>query len=57
MTASHIIFLNGTSSAGKTSIARAFQAQASKPYMHLAVDMFFQAVPIRFWESTTCWSD
>ena len=53
MMLSRSIFVNGTSSAGKTSIARAFQAQASEPYMHLAVDMFFQAVPIRFWESTT----
>jgi chloramphenicol 3-O phosphotransferase len=47
-----IVFLNGASSAGKTSIARAFQQFVDVPYMYVAVDLFLQAVPMRYWESS-----
>ncbi len=39
------IILNGTSSSGKSSIARAIQMQASVPYIHLQVDMLLGAIP------------
>ncbi len=38
------ILLNGTSSSGKSSIARAIQKQASVPYIHLEVDMVLRAL-------------
>lgn len=41
----HIIFLNGTSSAGKTSIARILQHQLSEPYLHMALDAFLDMFP------------
>ena len=44
-----IIFLNGTSSVGKTSIAKAFQNLIGMPYMHVSVDIFLNAVPIQYW--------
>lgn len=37
-----IIFLNGTSSSGKTSIALEMKKQAEMPLHHLSVDQFFQ---------------
>jgi chloramphenicol 3-O phosphotransferase len=43
------IILNGTSSSGKSSIARAIQLQASVPYIHLQVDMVLGAIP---WSNT-----
>ncbi|NJM06243.1 hypothetical protein HC891_08675 [Candidatus Gracilibacteria bacterium] len=48
-----IIFLNGTSSAGKTSIAHAFQEKSDAPYIHLSIDQFVYAVPARFWAGDT----
>jgi chloramphenicol 3-O phosphotransferase len=36
-----IIFLNGTSSAGKTSIAKALQQRLQEPYMLVSLDGFF----------------
>ena len=44
----HIIFLNGTSSAGKTTIAHSLQEQLAQPYMHISTDMFFHMYPERF---------
>ena len=44
------ILLNGTSSSGKSSIARAIQKQASAPYIHLQVDMVLGAV---HWEGAS----
>lgn len=41
----HIIFLNGTSSAGKTSIARLLQRRLSEPYLHIALDAFLEMFP------------
>ena len=37
----HVIFLNGTSSSGKTTIARALQDKLTAPYMVVSVDDFF----------------
>src|SRR5215213_4224367 len=39
-----IILLNGTGSAGKTSIARALQALFEEPYLHLGMDCFYVEV-------------
>lgn len=40
-----IIFLNGCSSSGKSSIARALQFVSEKPLLHLGIDTFFQMMP------------
>lgn len=37
----HIIFLNGTSNSGKTSIAKELQRTIDIPYAHLSFDNFF----------------
>jgi chloramphenicol 3-O phosphotransferase len=44
----HIIFLNGTSSAGKTTLARALQDALSEPFLRVGIDDFFGMVPGRF---------
>ncbi len=44
MTAS-IIILNGTSSAGKSSLARTFQAQSEHQWVRLSIDDCFRAFP------------
>lgn len=44
MTAS-IIIINGTSSAGKSSLARAFQAQTNHQWVRLSIDDCFRAFP------------
>lgn len=51
MRSGHVIFLNGTSSAGKTSIAQAILATTTRPYIYLAVAQFIQAIPERHWAS------
>lgn len=43
-----IIFLNGTSSAGKSSIARALQLLFVEPCLHIGVDTFLFLMPPRF---------
>ncbi|GAA3465139.1 hypothetical protein ACFFSW_23780 [Saccharothrix longispora] len=40
-----VIFLNGTSSAGKTTLARAIQDTSATPFVHWGVDTLFAAVP------------
>jgi chloramphenicol 3-O phosphotransferase len=40
-----IILLNGTSSAGKSSIAAAIQRQAARPYLHTGIDHFMASLP------------
>ena len=50
MSQSTIIFLNGVSSAGKTSIARALQATLDQPYLHVAIDSFEDMLPDRYAE-------
>ena len=43
-----IIFLNGTSSSGKTSIARALQSLFEVPFLHVSVDNFLETMPPSF---------
>jgi chloramphenicol 3-O phosphotransferase len=53
MTAGNIVMLNGTSSAGKTSTARALQQIMEEPYLHLGFDYFTPRIPTKFvtiWE-------
>jgi chloramphenicol 3-O phosphotransferase len=45
-----IIYLNGTSSAGKSSIARALLERLDVPYLHVQLDVFMQMVPAHGWE-------
>jgi chloramphenicol 3-O phosphotransferase len=47
-----VIFLNGTSSSGKTTIARALQERLAEPYMHVSIDGFFYLYPERVWNPT-----
>lgn len=42
-----IVFLNGASSSGKSSIARALQGLLAEPYLHLELDQFFRMLPRR----------
>lgn len=42
------VFLNGTSSAGKTSLAHALQEVLTEPYVHVALDQFRDGLPDRF---------
>jgi len=43
-----VIFLNGTSSAGKTTLAHALQEVLVEPYIHVALDQFRDGLPARF---------
>lgn len=52
MASGRIILLNGTSSSGKTTIARALQERLPDPYMHLSIDGFITMYPERFWNPT-----
>lgn len=45
---SQIVFVNGASSAGKTSIGRALQDLTSEPFMLLGIDTCFAMVPPRW---------
>lgn len=45
---SRIIFLNGCSSAGKTSISKAIQEISSSPWLHMGVDTFIGMLPSKF---------
>ena len=45
-----IIFLNGVSSAGKTTLAKALQAKLSAPFYLLANDTFCDMAPEKFWD-------
>ena len=42
-----LIYLNGPSSAGKTSIARTLQDVLNEPYLYLGVDMLLDMMPAR----------
>ncbi|MEZ4729599.1 MAG: hypothetical protein R3E79_20920 [Caldilineaceae bacterium] len=44
-----IIMLNGVSSSGKSSVARALQDAWSTPLMHVGVDTFIDMMPARFY--------
>jgi len=43
-----IIFLNGSSSAGKSSIAKTLQEMFHEPYLHLSIDTFWGMLPKRY---------
>ncbi|MBX9688911.1 MAG: chloramphenicol phosphotransferase CPT family protein [Candidatus Obscuribacterales bacterium] len=45
MTAGRLIIINGGSSAGKTSMAVAFQEIAQEPYFLLGIDLFWFSMP------------
>ena len=47
----NIIVLNGTSSSGKSSLARALQARRGKPFQHLQLDAFRRMEPNDYWEA------
>ncbi len=47
MTETSVIFLNGASSSGKTTLAKALQMRLDEPYVFMAEDMFFSAFPQR----------
>jgi len=46
----HVIYLNGTSSAGKSSIARALHTRLDDLYLYISLDTFLQMVPPHGWE-------
>ena len=48
MATGNIIYLNGTSSAGKSSIAAALQALLPEPYLHVGLDTFMGMFPPAF---------
>ena len=47
MGAGNVVLLNGTSSAGKSSIARALQEIMADPYLHTGIDHFLPRLPQR----------
>jgi chloramphenicol 3-O phosphotransferase len=42
-----VVILNGASSAGKTSIAKALQSVSAYPFLRLSVDDFLNMLPER----------
>lgn len=49
MAAPQIIILNGSSSAGKSSTAKALQKMADGYFLHVAFDAFLEMFPQRLW--------
>ena len=43
-----ILFLNGCSSSGKTTVAKAIQHLSDKPWLLLGIDTFFQMMPLKY---------
>jgi chloramphenicol 3-O phosphotransferase len=43
-----IIFLNGCSSSGKTTIAKAIQHLSDEPWLLLGIDTFFHMMPSKY---------
>ncbi len=43
-----VIFLNGVSSSGKSSVARVLQSTLPAPYLHVQLDCFEQMLPDRY---------
>jgi chloramphenicol 3-O phosphotransferase len=56
MSAAKVIFINGTSSSGKTSILRALQAVLDEPYLEAGIDKFIWMLPERYLERPL-WDD
>ena len=48
MPTSQIVLLNGVSSSGKTSIAKALRKLLDAPYLHVCIDSFEQMMPDRY---------
>ena len=48
MATGKIIFLNGTSSAGKTTLSHALQEILGEPYLHIALDQFRDGLPDKY---------
>lgn len=48
MTQGTVVLLNGTSSSGKTSIARALQGSMDEPYLHTGIDEYSPHIPAKF---------
>ena len=46
-----IVILNGVSSVGKTSVAKAIQERATKAFLHVQMDDFLEMLPRRAFES------
>lgn len=44
----NIVFLNGTSSAGKTTLSHALQEEMDEPYQHVALDQFRDGLPAKY---------
>ena len=44
-----IIFLNGVSSSGKTTLSKVLQAKLHEPFFRLAMDTFIDMSPLQFW--------
>jgi chloramphenicol 3-O phosphotransferase len=50
MSAGRVILLHGTSSSGKTTVARAVQRRSDEPWLRLGIDVFWSAVHERWFE-------
>lgn len=48
MTTGKVVFLNGTSSAGKTTLAYALQELLDEPWQHIALDQFRDGLPAKY---------
>ncbi len=48
MAKGRIIFLNGTSSSGKTVLAKELQNLLDEPYLHFSIDTFLDMLPEKF---------
>ena len=48
MSKGRIIFLNGSSSSGKTTLALALQAILTEPFIHIALDQFRDGMPAAY---------
>ncbi|MEC0373295.1 chloramphenicol phosphotransferase CPT family protein [Paenibacillus chibensis] len=46
-----IIFLNGTSSSGKTSLTKKLQELCGEPYFHLSIDVYENMAPEKYLEN------
>jgi len=44
-----IIFLNGPSSSGKTSLARAIQKNSNVPFLRIGIDTLIDMMPVDYW--------
>src|SRR4051795_9873117 len=52
-----VVLLHGTSSSGKTTVARAVQALSDEPWLRLGIDAFWAAVDERWMEHGSCASE